>query len=152
MEADLDLGDKLKPTDKESSGDQLITREYLSSKLSRSALDYYYTSSKMDPVFQRPVTPNRIRRTSIKRNISPENRLHQSDGFSQLNSQTKKSNNDHRTSSAASSKSIQELIRNMPIAPTTNDRTRPESSVSLHSSSSSVVDLTGQVDGKLEQN
>ena len=67
MEADLDLGDKLRATEKESSGDQLISKQYLSKKgnnlLYGSSMGDYGTKSKMDPVLQRPTTPGQLRQS-----------------------------------------------------------------------------------------
>jgi len=67
MEADLDLADKLRATEKELSGEELINEHYVSQKTSYndilnnlSARDMK-PQSTIDPVLQRPTTPGHLR-------------------------------------------------------------------------------------------
>jgi hypothetical protein len=56
MEADLDLGDKLRPSDKELSGERLINDQYTSQKSTNF-------QSRNDPVLSRPTTPGQLRQS-----------------------------------------------------------------------------------------
>jgi hypothetical protein len=142
MEADLDLGDKLRPSDKELSGDNLIIEQYTSQK-STSYNNILYSSSRndikskstIDPVLHRPTTPGQLRQSltthtvdSLANSLAPDTMYRsRSDGFENtlFSSSTKKtlSSNDQK-------KQIN------------NDRTRSNSSASRSSSSpTSMIDL-----------
>lgn len=125
MEADLDLGDKLKANDRELSGDQLINREYISNTKSRTPMDYYFTNSRAGGVLHRPVTPTHRRQIntnkvieSMKRQDSSK-KLFQSDGFTQ-----RKNSTDYRIESSSFDEQILD-----------------ESPHSVRSSTSSVIDF-----------
>ncbi len=67
MEADLDLADKLRATEKEFSGEELINEHYVSQKTSYDNILHNLSTSDMksqstiDPVLQRPTTPGHLR-------------------------------------------------------------------------------------------
>ncbi|UJR23005.1 hypothetical protein I4U23_026031 [Adineta vaga] len=67
MEADLDLADKLRATDKELSGETLINEHYISRKSSLNTIlrhtltNDMKSKSTLDPVLQRPTTPGQLR-------------------------------------------------------------------------------------------
>ncbi|CAF3759797.1 unnamed protein product [Adineta steineri] len=69
MEADLDLADKLRATDKELSGDILIDEHYISqkiplnNKLQRATTNNMKYKSTNDPVLHRPTTPGHVRQS-----------------------------------------------------------------------------------------
>ncbi|CAF1197448.1 unnamed protein product [Adineta steineri] len=69
MEADLDLADKLRATDKELSGDILIDEHYISqkippnNKLQRATTNNMKSKSTNDPVLHRPTTPGHVRQS-----------------------------------------------------------------------------------------
>ena len=71
MEADLDLGDKLRGTEKELSGERLIDTQYTSQKvishnrlLYSSSMDDQKSKSTPDPILQRPTTPGQMRQSN----------------------------------------------------------------------------------------
>ena len=90
MEADLDLGDKLRASDKELSGDQLIGKQYIWQKgmkySSISSLADYSTKNKIEPVLHRPVTPGQFRQSNFNSLTTP------SEGFEQIKSIHRSSN------------------------------------------------------------
>ena len=67
MEADLDLADKLRATEKELSGEELINEHYASQKTSYNNIlqnlstNTMKSKSTVDPVLQRPTTPAYLR-------------------------------------------------------------------------------------------
>ncbi|CAF0870195.1 unnamed protein product [Rotaria sordida] len=68
MEADLDLGDKLHASDKELSGDKLIVEQYTSQKMTNFQMSYsniLHSSSTIDPVLHRPITPGQLRHSRV---------------------------------------------------------------------------------------
>ncbi|CAF2004352.1 unnamed protein product [Rotaria magnacalcarata] len=72
MEADLDLGDKLRASDKELSGDTLIDGQYTSLKGSSFQISYLNTvhsSLAMDPLLNRPVTPGQYRQSRVAHTV-----------------------------------------------------------------------------------
>ncbi|CAF2632740.1 unnamed protein product [Rotaria sp. Silwood2] len=72
MEADLDLGDKLRPSDKELSGEKLIIDQYASQKLTNFQMPYnniLHSSSTIDPVLHRPITPGQLRHSKIAHTV-----------------------------------------------------------------------------------
>jgi hypothetical protein len=117
MEADLDLADKLRPSDKELSGEKLINAEYTSHKSTNF-------QSKNDPVLHRPTTPGQFRQSiaahtvdSLANSLAIGNIYNtQSDGFQSKplsNDQEKQtnsveifeSNNEHERSASEKSNS-----------------------------------------------
>lgn len=77
MEADLDLGDKLRGTDKELSGERLIDLQYTSQKgtaysrlLHSSTSNAHKSKSTPDPVLQRPTTPGQLRQTNVTHTVN----------------------------------------------------------------------------------
>lgn len=185
MEADLDLGDKLRATEKESSGDQLISKQYLSTKgnkrLYGSSMDDYSTKTKVDPVLQRPTTPGQLRQSitsqavdSIAQSFAKNQMYHsRSGGFENTlgppafnstssknlltdglaSSTNNRTSNDQRRSAkftpTAQPSATAELMRSVPLgkasspakSPVDDPSPRSESSASIHSSSSSIIDL-----------
>lgn len=71
MEADLDLGDKLRASNKELSGDKLIDEQYTSQKLANFQISYsnMVQSSAMDPLLNRPITPSQYRHSRMAHTI-----------------------------------------------------------------------------------
>ncbi|CAF4368917.1 unnamed protein product, partial [Rotaria sordida] len=68
MEADLDLGDKLHASDKELSGDKLIIEQYTSQNMTNFQMSYsniLHSSSTIDPVLHRPITPGQLRHSRV---------------------------------------------------------------------------------------
>lgn len=133
MEADLDIGDKLRGTDKELSGDRLIDIQYTSQKvishnrlLYSSSMSDQKSKSTPDPVLQRPVTPGQMRQSNAIHAInSLANSLairSHSDGF---DSQMKKP-------SMVASDEDKQIDR---------ERLKSQSSESIQSSISSNLDL-----------
>lgn len=95
MEADLDLGDKLRGTDKELSGERLIDLHYTSQKataysrlLHSSTSNDRISKTTPDPVLHRPTTPGQLRQSNATHTVnSLVNSLavrSQSDGFDNL--------------------------------------------------------------------
>ena len=77
MEADLDLGDKLRGTDKELSGERLIDLQYTSQKataygklLHSSTSNDPKSKSTPDPVLHRPTTPGQLRQTNATHTVN----------------------------------------------------------------------------------
>ena len=70
MEADLDLADKLRATDRELSGETLIKEHYISQKssfntiLRRTSANNTKSKSTAEPVLQRPTTPGQLRQAT----------------------------------------------------------------------------------------
>jgi len=145
MEADLDLGDKLRASDKELSGDKLIIEQYTSQKpttynsiLYSSSINNFKSKSTIDPVLHRPTTPGQLRQSmaahtvdSLANNLATGNMYRsQSDGFENtlFSGSTKKQ---------FSSDDQQKQTNNV-----NNNRTTSNSSASTHSSASSIADLT----------
>lgn len=145
MEADLDLGDKLRPLDKELSGDQLIVEQYTSQKSTLyNTNNNLYTSfttdnrskSTIDPVLHRPTTPGQLRQSvithtadTLAKSLATSTMYRsQSDGFDNtlLHNTTKKS-----------SSSVHDQQKQ-----TNNHRTTSNSSASINSSTSSIEDFT----------
>jgi hypothetical protein len=131
METDLDLGDKLRATDKELSGERLIDIQYTSQTTSMSYNNnMLYTSpanehqSTMDPILRRPITPGQLRKNSALHTV--DTLVHslvinsQSDGFE---NQIRKSEEEEPTNSPD------------------HDRAKSNSSESTNSSTSSTIEL-----------
>jgi hypothetical protein len=145
MEADLDLGDKLRPSDKELSGDKLIIEQYTSHKptsynsiLYSSSTNNFKPKSIIDPVLHRPTTPGQLRQSmaahtvdSLANNLATSNIYRsQSDGF------------ENTLLSASTKKQLSSDEQEKQTNTDDNDRTTSNSSASTHSSASSIADLT----------
>jgi hypothetical protein len=145
MEADLDLGDKLHSSGKELSGDQLIIEQYTSRQpisynniLYSSSTNDMKSKSTIDPVLHRPTTPGQLRQSvaahtvdTLAKSLATGTMYRsQSDGFDNtlFPNSTKKSS----------------LSSNEQIKQINDDRTRSNSSESIHSSTSSIADLTNK--------
>ena len=146
MEADLDLGDKLHSSGNELSGDLLIIEQYTSRQpisynniLYSSSTNDMKSKSTIDPiVLHRPTTPGQLRQSvaahtvdTLAKSLATGTMYRsQSDGFDNtlFHNSTKKS------SSPSNEQQIQ----------INNDRTRSNSSASIHSSTSSIADLTNK--------
>lgn len=108
MEADLDLADKLKPSDQELGGDDLMLEQYGSQKINSQVEKSYnntlYASSvhdfkaktTIDPVLHRPTTPGQLRQSivahtvdSLANSLAVGDMFHsQSNGFEHFNGHT----------------------------------------------------------------
>lgn len=75
MEADLDLADKLRATEKELSGESLINEHYASYKSSSNKILRHASTNDMkpklivEPVLQRPATPGQVRQATTTRAV-----------------------------------------------------------------------------------
>jgi hypothetical protein len=119
MEADLDLGDKLRSTDKELSGERLIDIQYTSQKpMSFNNISYSSSAndhrSSMEPVLHRPTTPGQLRQSNTAHRVdSLANNLavnSNSDGFDnqirQAEQEKQTHSDNHERSKSNSSESI----------------------------------------------
>jgi hypothetical protein len=149
MEADLDLGDKLRASDKELSGDKLIIEQYTSQKsksynhiLYPSSTNDFKSKSTIDPVLHRPTTPAQLRQSIAAHTVdSLANSLAIGDMY------TTESNGFENTIFPGSikqplSSNDQQKQRNS----VDNDPPRSNSSASLRSSRSSIIDLSNTND------
>jgi hypothetical protein len=129
METDLDLGDKLRATDKELSGEKLIDIQYSSlTSMSYSSMLFDASAnerqSTVEPILQRPITPAQLRKNSA---------VHAADLLVSslvINSHSDGFENPIR-------KSGEEKAPNS----TDNERAKSHSSESIHSSTSSTFEL-----------
>jgi hypothetical protein len=137
MEADLDLGDKLRASEKELSGERLINEQYASQKIIfnnnilYSSTNDFKSKSTIDPVLHRPTTPGKLRQSHAAHTVdSLANSLiigSESDGFENITKNPLVSTNQKKQSNSI-----------------TNDTPRSISSASAHSSTSSTFDLNTQ--------
>ncbi|CAF1106340.1 unnamed protein product [Rotaria sp. Silwood1] len=167
MEADLDLGDKLRPSDKELSGEKLIIEHYASQKITNFQTSYnniLQSSSTNDPVLHRPITPGQLRYSKVAHTIdSFANNLSIGDIHNNHNDEYE---NKILTSSTKKSSSVnstpiipndQEKDINNDFDQSTNiqkpttpmkysfsEPHRSNSNASMHSSVSSVIELNNE--------
>ena len=189
MEADLDLGDKLHPLEKELSGEKLIIEQYASKQstdfqIPYSSLLYSSTTADLksksttDPILNRPTTPGQLRHSNAARTVDTlannlfiadrqdgqndksESQLHTSSATKTFstnvkspipNDQQKQTNSVFHTldsDNEADTSTLREKTAT-PMKYSIHERPRSNSSDSVRSSVSSVIELnTGKSEKK----
>lgn len=140
MEADLDLADKLNPSDQELNGDQLMFTKYSSQKtvmttarsvqksynntIYSSTMNDFKIRSMVDPVLHRPTTPGQFRQSIVAHTVdSLANSLAVGDIFHSQTNGFEPFNGNNNIFAASASMSIKKPLSASMVSTITNNNT-----------------------------